>query len=136
MPKTSGEEWHWLRSAGRPENASELKVIILISLSPSNLIGVLIVNDNEQFLGMVKEGKLEIIIPEAQTEKTVKLTEMPIQAAIPPKAQEIIRKRHEGKAIMVKGHYNRDWIYSAEIIDVAGPIQNALVQKAFGKFEK
>jgi hypothetical protein len=94
---------------------------------------VLIVNDNEQFLGIVKGGKLEILIPEAPEKKAVRLTEMPMQAAMPPEVQEIILKKHESKAIMVKGYCSGDWIYSAEIIDLAGPILNALVQKVFGK---
>ncbi|MBN1236733.1 MAG: hypothetical protein JW999_11920 [Methanotrichaceae archaeon] len=88
---------------------------------------------NEQFLGMVKEGKLEILIPETQAEKAVRLTEMPMQAAVAPEVQEIALKKNEGKAIMVRGHKSGDWIYSAEIIDVAGPIQNALVQKVFAQ---
>ena len=93
-------------------------------------------NGNEQFLGMVKEGMLVILVPEAQAENAVRLTEMPMQAAIPPEAQEIALKKHEGKAIMVNGHYGGDWIYSAEIIDLAGPILNALVRKVFGKSSK
>lgn len=91
---------------------------------------------NEQFLGMVKDGKLVILVPEAQAEKAVRLTEMPMQAAIPPEVQEIALKKHESKAIMVNGHCSGDWIYSAEIIDLAGPILNALVRKVFGKSSK
>jgi hypothetical protein len=33
----------------------------------------------------------------------VKLTEIPMQESMPPEAQEISVKKHEGKAIMVKG---------------------------------
>jgi hypothetical protein len=52
---------------------------------------------------------------------------------LPPEAQEIDLKKHEGKAIMVRGRYGGGWIYSAEIIDLAGPILSALVQKVFSK---
>lgn len=90
-------------------------------------------NGNEQFLGMVKDGKLGILLPESEAGTIVRLTEMPMQAALPPEAQEIALKKHEGKAIMVTGHYSGDWIYSAEVIDLAGPILNALVQKVFCK---
>ena len=41
----------------------------------------------------------------------MKLTEIPMQESIPPEAQEISVKKHEGKAIMVKGRY---YIGSAE----------------------
>lgn len=58
---------------------------------------------------------------------------MPMQAAIPPEAQEVSVKKHEGKAIMVRGHIGDGWIYSTEMIDLAGPILSALVQKVFGK---
>ena len=58
---------------------------------------------------------------------------MPMQASIPPEVQEISIKKHEGKAIMVKGRYSGGWIYSTEMIDLAGPILSALVRKVFGK---
>ena len=56
---------------------------------------------------------------------------MPKQAAIPPENQEIALKKHEGKAIMAIGRLRDDWIYSAEIIDLASPIVNAIVKKMF-----
>lgn len=90
-------------------------------------------NGNEQFLCMVNDGKLTILLPESEAGNVVRLTEMPMQAAIPPEAQEISVKKHEGKAIMVTGHIGGGWIYSTEMIDMAGPILSALVQKVFGK---
>ena len=90
-------------------------------------------NGNEQFLCMVNDGKLTILLPESEAGNVVRLTEMPMQAAIPPEVQEISVKKHEGKAIMVKGHIGGDWIYSTEMIDLAGPILSALVQKVFSK---
>jgi hypothetical protein len=82
---------------------------------------------------MVNDGKLTILLPESEAGNVVRLTEMPMQAAIPPEAQEISVKKHEGKAIMVTGHIGGGWIYSTEMIDMAGPILSALVQKVFGK---
>jgi hypothetical protein len=91
------------------------------------------VNGNEQFLCMVNDGKLTILLPESEAGNVVRLTEMPMQAAIPPEAQEISVKKHESKTIMVAGHIGGGWIYSTEIIDLAGPILSALVQKVFSK---
>jgi hypothetical protein len=91
------------------------------------------VNGNEQFLCMVNEGKITILFPESEAGNVVRLTEMPMQAAIPPEAQEISVKKHEDKAIMVEGHIGGGWIYSTEMIDLAGPILSALVQKVFSK---
>jgi hypothetical protein len=83
------------------------------------------VNSNEQFLCMVKDGKLTILLPESEAGNVVRLTEMPMQAAIPPEAQEISVKKHEGKAIMVEGRIGGGWIYSTEMIDLAGLILSA-----------
>jgi hypothetical protein len=91
------------------------------------------VNSDEQFLCMVNDGKLTILLPESEAGNVVRLTEMPMQESMPPEAQEISVKKHEGKAIMVKGRYGGGWIYSTEMIDIAGPIQSALVQKVFSK---
>jgi hypothetical protein len=88
--------------------------------------------DNEQFLGLVKNGKLKLLLPESEAGNIVRLTEMPKQAAIPPENQEIAIKKHEGKAIMALGQLSDDWIYSAEIIDLASPIVDALIKKVFG----
>ena len=93
---------------------------------------VLFVND-EDYLGLVKDKKFLILIPKSEAGNVVRLTEMPMQGALPPEAQEIDLKKHESKAIMVRGRYGGGWIYSAEIIDLAGSILSALVQKVFSK---
>ena len=89
--------------------------------------------NDEQYLGLVRDKKLLILFPESEAGNVVRLTEMPMQAALPPEAQEIDFKKHEGKAIMVRGRCGGGWIYSAEIIDLAGPILNTLVKKVFSK---
>jgi hypothetical protein len=93
---------------------------------------VLVVND-EDYLGLVKDKKFLLLIPESEAGNVVRLTETPMQAALPPEAQEMDLKKHEGKAIMIRGRYGGGWIYSAEIIDLAGPILNALVQRVFSE---
>jgi hypothetical protein len=91
------------------------------------------VKGNDQFLCMVNDGKLTVLLPESNAGNVVRLTEMPMQAAMPPEAQEISVKRHEGKAIMVEGRYAGGWIYSTEMVDTAGPILSVLVQRVFSK---
>jgi hypothetical protein len=88
---------------------------------------------DDQFLCRVKDGKITILHPESEAGNIVRLTEMPMQAAMPPEAQEISVRKHEGKAIMVEGHYSGGWIYSTEMIDLAGSILSTLVQKVFGR---
>ena len=73
-----------------------------------------------------------VLLPESQAGNVVRLTEMPMQAAIAPEVQKISVKTQEGKAIMV-GRSSGGWIYSAELIDTAGPIMSALVQKVFSR---
>jgi hypothetical protein len=92
-------------------------------------------NHDEQFLGLVKNNKLSTALPESEAVKPVRLTEMPIQTLIPAEAQEISLKKHEGKAIMVVGRCSSDWIYSAEIIDLASPIVTALLKRYFASRE-
>ena len=82
---------------------------------------------------MVNDGKLMIPPSESEAGNVVWLTEMPMQESMPPEAQEISVKKHEGKAIMVKGRYGGGWIYSTEMIDIVSPIRSALVQKVFSK---
>ena len=88
---------------------------------------------NNQFLCMVNDGKITILYPESEAGNVVRLTDMPMQAAVPPEAQEISVKKHEGKAIMVEGRYSGGWTYSTEMIDLAGPILSALVLKVFNR---
>ena len=74
-----------------------------------------------------------VLLPESQAGNVVRLTEMPMQAEVAPEVQEISVKTQAGKAIMVEGRSSFGWIYSAELIDTAGPILNALVQKVFSR---
>jgi len=104
----------------------------LTSLKSSGCGGV-VVSGSEQFLCVVKDGKITVLLPESQAGNVVRLTEMPMQAAIAPEVQEISVKKHEGKTIMVEGRPSDGWIYSAELIDTAGPILSALVQKVFSR---
>ena len=86
-----------------------------------------------QFLCVVKDGTIVILLPESEAGNVVRLTEMPMQKAVGPEVQEISVKKHEGKAIMVTGRSSGGWIYSAELIETAGPILSALVQKVFSR---
>lgn len=88
-------------------------------------------NNVDQILGLVKEGQFEIIFPESESGTNVKLTEdfMGVGRDI----KELNLKEYEGKVVMTKGYYSGDWIYSAEIIDQAGPILSLLIKKVFNK---
>ena len=70
-----------------------------------------------------------VLLPESQAGNVVRQTEMPMRAAVAPELQEISVKMQAGKTIMVEGRSSGGWIYSAELIDTAGPILSALVQR-------
>ena len=87
---------------------------------------------DDRFLGIVQSGELQILAPESASGSSAKLTAMGMQAAMPPEGHQVDLGEHEGKAILVQGHGDGDWIYSASIVEVAGPILTAVVSKAFG----
>lgn len=90
-------------------------------------------NENNQFLGIVKNGQLQLLQPEDLTGTTVWLTRIQMQEARSEDSAEIDLTEYEGKAIIVRGHQSGEWIYSAEVTDQAGPILAAVVQKLFGQ---
>jgi hypothetical protein len=89
-------------------------------------------NGNDQFLGIVQDGAFELMSPYSAPGGSVRLTAISMQAAVPPETAELDLSVYEGKAIMVRGHDGGGWIYSAAVIDQAGPILTAAVQKVFG----
>jgi len=86
-----------------------------------------------RFIGVVEAGEFSIFNPPNASGKTVRLTRISIQASRPPESDEIDLVGYEGRAIMVCGHEESGWIYSAKIVDQAGPIVAALVEKVFGQ---
>jgi len=90
-------------------------------------------NSNDQFLGIVQLGHFQILTPDRIADTSVRLTSMPMQAAQPPESKELDLTEYEGQAIMVRGHDGGGWIYSAEVIDRAGPILTAVVRRVFGR---
>jgi hypothetical protein len=86
-------------------------------------------NGNNHVLGIVQDGSFQPLAPRGLS---ARLTTIQMQAAMPPESGELDLAEYEGKAIMVRGHDGGGWIYSAEVIDQAGPILTAVVQRVFG----
>lgn len=85
----------------------------------------------------MKFGKLQLLWPAQVAGNAVKLTGIAMAAAQTPESKEMALSEHEGKAIMVQGHYGGEWLYSAKVIDQAGPMLTILVQQVLGqKMEK
>ena len=87
-------------------------------------------NGNDEFIGIVQVGTFLPLVPAPGA--GVKLTTIQMQAAVPPETGELDLTEYEGSAIMVRGHGGGDWIYRAKVIDHAGPILTAVVQRLFG----
>lgn len=90
-------------------------------------------NGNIQFLGIVQNGIFQLLIPHRES---VRLTGIQMQEARPPETGELNLTEYEGQAVMIRGHDSGDWIYSAEVIDQAGPILTMVVQQVFGQASK
>jgi hypothetical protein len=88
-------------------------------------------NGND-FLGIVQNGEFKVSVPDpGSLNVPVRLTSISMQESVPPESGEIELTEYEGKAIMVQGHGGGGWIYSASVIDQAGPILTAVVQQVF-----
>jgi hypothetical protein len=99
---------------------------------PAGTEAVADVCDLGRFIGVVETGEFLIFDPPNVAGKTARLTRIPIQASWPPESDEIDLAGYEGRAIMVCGREDSGWIYSAKIVDQAGPIITAIVRKVFG----
>lgn len=91
-------------------------------------------NGNGYFLGIVHNGAFDLLEPDpGPISVPIRLTGISMQESVPPESKELDLTEYEGKAIMVRGHSSGGWIYSAEVIDQAGPILTAVVQRVFAK---
>jgi hypothetical protein len=93
-------------------------------------------NGNDQVLGIVENGEFQRLVPPSELGGPTRLTSISPQAAQPPESGEFDLSGHEGSAIMVTGHDQGEWIFSAQVSDQAGPILTAVVKKLFGEASK
>jgi hypothetical protein len=88
--------------------------------------------DQIKVMGLVISGKLKLSVPSGRSESLVRLTRLQPHEGASPENEEIDLSEYEGTAIMVTGYDRGGWIYSAEIIDKAGPILTAVVERLSG----
>lgn len=82
-------------------------------------------------IGIVKNGVFELVYPENRPFCSFRLTSTRMQDSVPPENGELNLIEYEENAIAVSGNANREWIYSASIVDTGDPIVTALVRKVF-----
>lgn len=93
-------------------------------------------NGEGWFIGIVDHGEFKRLLPSGHVDDCARLTRLAMQAALPPETGELNLEKYEGMAIMVRGYDAGGWIYSAEIVDRAGPILTAVVQQVFGPLSR
>ena len=87
-------------------------------------------NPDQPFIGIVRSARFNVLSPENSAGPT-RLTTIQMQESRPPESAELALADYEGQAIAVQGHDGGGWIYSAQIVDTAGPIVAALVEATF-----
>ncbi len=91
---------------------------------------------NEQFFGMVRQGRFSIFAPQRREGDSVRLTTIQVQEPGPPESVEIDLLPYEGKIIEVSGLDRGDWIYSARVVEEAGPVLSDFLKKVFCRGEE
>jgi hypothetical protein len=89
-------------------------------------------NGSDQFLGIVQDGKFQRLQPAPGSGGPARFTSIQPQQAVAPESGELDLTQHEGRAIMIRGHEQGEWVFSAEVVEEAGPILTAVVQELFG----
>lgn len=83
-------------------------------------------------VGIVRDGEFLPLVRGRALDGAVRLTGMPMQAAVSPESEEVDLAGYDGRVILIRGHDGGGWVYSAEVIARAGPILSALVRLALG----
>lgn len=83
-------------------------------------------------VGVVQDGRFQPLQPNVSEIGLIKLTSITMSAAQSPESAVLDLAPYEGGVIMVRGHHSDGWIYSAQVIEQAGPILAAVAKQAFG----
>ena len=90
---------------------------------------------NEQFFGMVRNGEFYVFAPQHLEGATVKLTTTWIEEPHANESGVINLTEFEGKIIEVRGRDSGKWIYSAKVVEEAGPVLSDFLKRVFLKDE-
>jgi hypothetical protein len=83
---------------------------------------------NDWFLGIVENERFVHVASDAHAVGSYRLTQSDRNAA-PPEVGELALGSYEGSAVMVRGIVGNGWIYSATVVEQAGPILTVLVAR-------
>lgn len=85
-------------------------------------------NQSNQYVGVVEGGRFILLLPESEAGSHRRLTTLDRPVLQPPELDEIHLDESEGQVVMVSGYADREWIWSAQVVEVAGPIVTALAK--------
>ncbi|MHC4475120.1 MAG: hypothetical protein ACYTEL_05730 [Planctomycetota bacterium] len=88
---------------------------------------------NQTFIGKVENAEFRVLSPKPVPPGGIRLTSIGMQESVPPETGELDLTQYEGSVIAIQGHDGGGWIYSAGVIDTAGPIVTALALQIFGQ---
>lgn len=88
--------------------------------------------NNSAFLGIVQDERFKPLASDHAVTGSFRLTGVAVPSAATPESEEISLTEYEGSAIIVRGVESGEWIYSAIVLERAGLILTAVVQKVFG----
>ena len=87
-----------------------------------------------QFVGIVHNGQFRRLALDGEVGDPLRLTQVEPVATLTPDTGALDLTRYEGSVLMVRGYDQPgEWVYAAEVIDVAGPILTMVVQRLFGQ---
>jgi len=90
-------------------------------------------NGNDSLIGIVRDGKLAVLWPPGRIHETMRLTSIAVYESVPPEHGESVLLDYEGRTVMVSGHSDSGWLYSAQVVDTAGPLLAEVVKHVFGE---
>jgi hypothetical protein len=86
------------------------------------------------YLGIVEIERFKLLLPESKAGTYRRLTTLASTDHQPPELHELNLSEYEGQVVLVRGAADGDWIWSAEVVEVAGLITSMLVRHLFGEF--
>ncbi len=87
-------------------------------------------NGEERYLVIVENGIYRVLAT-TNPAGNLRFTTIAAQAAMSPESSEFNFESYEGQTVMISGHQNGGWVYSASVIDQAGPILTTVVKQIF-----
>lgn len=83
-------------------------------------------------IGVIRNGEFFPLEDQTDFLGPIRLTSIRMMEARPPETGELWLTEYEGEVIMICGHgLGGGWIYSARVVDRAGPILTSIALKVF-----